>query len=106
MVQTTLQAFFRSIITGVVVLGIRSSSVSVTHKGYLVKSCRPLWFGTSHANRSVFITLSWHSPLATVSHSTSIISALVIVPPFPHCFQVPVTLVPTVQPFCPASLVS
>ena len=25
-------------------------------------------------------------------------------PPFPHHFQVPVTLVPTVQPFCPVVL--
>ena len=72
--QTTLQALFLSIITGVVVQGFRSSSVPVTHKGYLVESCRPLWFGSSQANRSVFNTLSWHSPLAAVSRSTLIIS--------------------------------
>ena len=67
-----------------------------------------LWFGSSRANHSVFNTLSRHSLLAAVSRSTSIISLHLgcIVPPFPHRFQVPVTLVPTVQPFCPASLVS
>ena len=53
--------------TGVVVQGFRSSSVPVTHKGYLVESRRPLWFGSSQANRSVFNTLSRHSPLAAVS---------------------------------------
>ena len=37
MVQTTLQAVFRSTITGVVVQGFRSSSVPVTHEGYLVE---------------------------------------------------------------------
>ena len=31
---------------------------------------------------------------------------MVVAPPFPHRFQVPVTLFPTVQPFCSASLVS
>ena len=60
--------------TGVVVQGFRSSSVSVTHKGYLVESRRPLWFGSSQANRSFFNTLSRHSPLAAVSRSTSIIT--------------------------------
>ena len=59
---------------GVVVQGFRSSSVPVTHKGYLVESRRPLWFGSSRANHSVFNTLSRHSPLAAVSRSTSIIS--------------------------------
>ena len=59
-------SLFRSTITGVVVQGFRSSSIPVTHEGYLVS----------------------------------------VLPPFPHRFQVPVTLVPTVQPFCPASLVS
>ena len=34
------------------------------------------------------------------------IIVLLAVLPFPHRFQVPVTLVPIVQPFCPASLVS
>ena len=34
MVQTTLQALFRSTTTGAVVQGFRSSSVPVTHKGY------------------------------------------------------------------------
>ena len=38
MVQTTLSAPFQSTITGVVVLGFRSSSVAVTHDGYLVES--------------------------------------------------------------------
>ena len=61
-------------ITGVVVRGFRSSSVPVTHKGYLVESRRPLWFGSSQANRSAFNTLSRHSPLAGVSRSTPIIS--------------------------------
>ena len=70
--QTTLQALFRSTTTGVVVQGFRSSSVPVTHKGYLVESRRPLWFGFSRANHSVFNTLSRHSPLAAVSRSTSI----------------------------------
>ena len=73
-VQTTLQALFRSTITGVVVQGFRCSSVPVTHKSYLVESRRPPWFGSSQANRSVFNTLSRHSPLAAVSRSTSIIS--------------------------------
>ena len=50
MVQTTLQALFRSTISGVVVQGFRSSSVPVTHEGYLVESRRPLWFGSSQAN--------------------------------------------------------
>ena len=45
-----------------------------TFKGYLVESRRPLWFGFSRANHSVFNTLSRHSPLAAVSRSTSIIS--------------------------------
>ena len=65
--QTTLQALFRSTTTGVVVQGFRSSSVPVTHKGYLVESRRPLWFGSSQANHSVFNTLSRHSPLAAMS---------------------------------------
>ena len=73
-VQSTLQALFLSTITGVVVQDFRSCSVPVTHKGYLVESCRSLWFGSSPANRSVFNTLSRHSPLAAVSRSTSIIS--------------------------------
>ena len=51
-------SLFLSTITGVVVQGFRSSSVPVTHKGYLVESCIPLWFGSSQANRSVFNTLS------------------------------------------------
>ena len=94
--QTTLQALFRSTTTGVVVQGFRSSSVPVTHKGYLVESRRPLWFGSSRANHSVFNTLSRHSPLAAVSRSTSIISLRLgsIVPPFPHRFQVLLRLFP------------
>ena len=41
-----------------------------------------------------------------MSHSTLIISFhLASRASFPRLFQVPVTLVPTVQPFCPASLV-
>ena len=54
------------------------------------------------------ITLSHteHSRLAAVSRSTLIISfRLASRASFPRLFQVPVTLVPTVQPFCPASLV-
>ena len=58
----------------VVVQGFRSSSVPVTHEGYLVESRRPLWFGSSQANYSVFNTLSRHYPLAAVSRSTSIIT--------------------------------
>ena len=72
-VQRTLQAFFRSTIVGVVVQGFRSSSVPVTHGGYLVKSRRPLRFGSSQANRSAFNTEP-ALPLAAVSRSTSIIS--------------------------------
>ena len=53
---------------------LRSSSVPVTHEGYLVESRRPLWFGSSQANCSIFNTLSWHFPLAAVSRSTSITS--------------------------------
>ena len=88
MVQSTLQALFRSTITGVVVQGFRSSSVPVTYEGYLVKSHRPLRFGSSQANCSVINTLSRHSPLAAVSRSTSIISpVLVVVFPFPHRFK-------------------
>ena len=56
--QTTLQALFRSTVTGVVVQGFRSSSVPATHEGYLVESRRPLWFRFSQANHSVFNTLS------------------------------------------------
>ena len=54
------------------------------------------------------ITLSYteHSRLAAVSRSTLIISfRLASRASFPRLFQVPVTLVPTVQPFCPASTV-
>ena len=72
-VQSTLQALFRSIIAGIVVHGFRSSSVPVTHEGYLVKSRRPLRFGSSQANRSAFNTEP-ALPLAAVSRSTSIIS--------------------------------
>ena len=75
-VQSTLalQALFRSTIAGVVVQGFRSSSVPVTHEGYLVKSRRPLRFGSSQANRSAFNTEP-ALPLAAVSHAaTSIIS--------------------------------
>ena len=32
-------------ITEVVIQDFRSSSVPVTHEGYLVESRRPLWFG-------------------------------------------------------------
>ena len=35
-VQTTLSALFLSTITGVVVWGVRSSSVAVAHEGYLI----------------------------------------------------------------------
>ena len=49
---------FHSTITEVVVRGLRSSSVAVAHEGYLVQSRRPLWFGSSQANCSVFNTLS------------------------------------------------
>ena len=66
--QSTLQALFRSTIAGVVVQGFRSSSVPVTHEGYLVKSRRPLWFGSSQANRSAFNTEP-ALPLAAVSRS-------------------------------------
>ena len=69
---------------------------AVAHKGYLVKSCRPVWFGSPQANCRLY-KYTEHSPLAAVSQSLSC---------FPHRFQVPVTLVPTIQPFCSASLVS
>ena len=51
--QSTLQALFRSTIAGVGVQGFRSPSVPVTHEGFLVKSRRPLWFGSSQANLSL-----------------------------------------------------
>ena len=44
------------------------------YEGYLVESRRPLRFGSSQANRSVFNTLSQHSWLAAVSCKMSIIS--------------------------------
>ena len=66
--QSTLQALFRSTNTGVVVQGFRSSSVPVTHEGYLVESHRPLRFGSSQANRSAFNTEP-ALPLAAVSRS-------------------------------------
>ena len=62
MVQTTLQALSRAHLLELWYRVLRSSSVSVTHEGYLVESHRPLWFGCSQANRSVsFNTLSWHA---------------------------------------------
>ena len=70
-----MQALFRVVtITGVVVRGFRSSSVPVTHEGYLVESRRPLWFGPHKPIALSLTTLSRHSPLATASRSTSIIS--------------------------------
>ena len=70
-----MQALFRAVtITGVVVRGFRSSSVPVTHEGYLVESHRPLWFGPHKPIALSLTTLSRHSALATVSRSTSIIS--------------------------------
>ena len=77
---------------------------------YLVESRRPLQFGSSQANRSVFNTLST-PPLAAVSRSTLIISlhVLLVMPPFPHHFQVPVICwfpLFSLSQFCPASLVS
>ena len=70
-----MQALFRAVtITGVVVRGFRSSSVPVTHEGYLVESRRPLWFGPHKPIALSLTTLSRHSPLATASRSTSIIS--------------------------------
>ena len=42
-----LPALFQSTITGVVVWGLRSSSVAVANEGCSVKSHRPLWFGSS-----------------------------------------------------------
>ena len=70
-----MQALFRVVtIAGVVVRGFRSSSVPVTHEGYLVESRRPLWFGPHKPIALSLTTLSRHSPLATPSRSTSIIS--------------------------------
>ena len=70
-----MQALFRAVtITGVVVRGFTSSSVPVTHEGYLVESRRPLWFGLHKPIALSLTTLSRYSPLATVSRSTSIIS--------------------------------
>ena len=102
--KTTLQALFQSTTTGVVVQDFRSFSLPVT---YIIHA------ELSGSGPHELITLSLIQrtepalPLAAVSRSTSIISLRLdcIVPPFPHRFQVPVTLVPTVQPFCPASLV-
>ena len=65
----SMQALFRAVtITGVVVRGFRSSSVPVTHEGYLVGSRRPLWFGPHKSIALSLTTLSRHS------RSTSIIS--------------------------------
>ena len=98
-VQTTLQAFFRSTIAGVVVRGFRSSSVPVTS---IMWSSHTDLSGLSphaQANSSVYTG----SPLAAVSRSTSVISLCL---GSSASLQVPVTLVPTVQPFYPANLVS
>ena len=86
---------------------LRSSSVPVTHEGYLVESRRPLWFGSSQANRSIFNTLSWHSPLAAVSRSTSIISLRFGSSASPSSpFSSSCYVGSPVQPFCHVSLVS
>ena len=70
-----MQALFRAMtITGVVVWGFRSSSVPVTHEGYLVESCRLLWFRPHNPIALSLTALSRHSPLATASCSLSIIS--------------------------------
>ena len=73
--QCRVHHLFRAVtITGVVVRGFRSSSVPVTHEGYLVESRRPPWFGPHKPIALSLTTLSQHSPLATASPSTSIIS--------------------------------
>ena len=70
-----MQALFRAVtIAGVVVRGFRSSSVPVTHESYLFESRRPLWFGSHKPIALSLTTLSRHSPLATASRSTSMIS--------------------------------
>ena len=104
-VQPTLQALFRSTITGVMVQGFRALLyLLLTRVIWSSHADLRVWFGSSLVNRSVFNTLSRHYPLVAVSRSTSIItfrlgsSASLSSP-----FQVPVTLVPTVQSFCPAT---
>ena len=72
-VQSTLQALFRSTIAGVMVQGFRSSSVPVTHEGYLVKSRRPLGSGP-HKLIALPLTLSRHSRWRQCHAATSIIS--------------------------------
>ena len=106
--HTTLSALFRSTNTGVVVRGFRSSSLPVTYKGYLVESRRPLWPSSGpHKLTAVFNTLSRHSPLAAVSHSTSIISPrLGSSTSFSSPFSSPCYAGSHVHPFFPASLVS
>ena len=85
--QSTLQALFRSTIAGVVVQGFRSSSVPVTHEGYLVKSRRPLRFGSSQANLSLsgFNTPALSVGGSVMQHVNNQVSVLLVVPPFPHC---------------------
>ena len=98
-VHTTLQSLLQSTITGTVVQGFEKLFCTCYSRGLFGRvtqtslvwfpdpSCmggaiqegsgnqtRPLWFGSSQANRSIFNTLSWHSPLAAVSRSTSIMS--------------------------------
>ena len=75
---------------------------------------RAIW--SSHADLSssgphklIVLSLIHWAPPPQVGGSTLIISlrVLLVVPPFPYRFQVPVKLVPTLQPFSvPASLVS
>ena len=72
-VQSTLQALFRSTIAGVVVQGFRSSSVPVTHEGYLVKH-DDLSGSGPHKIIALPLTLSRHSRWRQCHAATSIIS--------------------------------
>ena len=64
-----------------------------------------LFGGVSQANHSaVWVTHHWRQ--SHKAHHQQPVSVSQIVPPIPHHFQVPVMLIPTVQPFCLASLFS
>ena len=107
MVQATLLALFHSTNSGVVVRGFRSSSVPVTYKGFLVESRRPLWPSSGPHKLIALCTLSRHSPLAAVSHSTSIISLrLGSSASYSSPFSSPCYAGSHVQPFFLASLVA
>ena len=105
-VQSTLQALFRSTIARVVVQGFRSSSVPVTHEG-IWSSHADLSGSGPHKLIALPLTLSRHSRWRQCHAATSIISlrlgssASLSSPFSSFC-----TLLPIVQPFCPTSLFS